>query len=91
MTAKTTTLELDEATATALQERASVRGISVPELVAEYVDEDRAAVDADQDQIDELDRRWSAAQSDKPTVPNDRVVRWLETWGTPRFTPWRDQ
>ncbi len=91
MSAKTTTLELDEATATALQERASARGISVPELVAEYVDEDRAAVEADQDQIDELDRRWSAAQSDKPTVPNDRVVRWLETWGTPGFKPWRDQ
>ena len=91
MAAKTTTLELDEATATALEERASARGISMSELVAEYVDEDRAAVDANQDQIDELDRRWSAAQSDKPTVPNDRVVRWLETWGTPAFKPWREE
>ena len=91
MSAKTTTLELDEATAIALEERASARGISVPELVAEYVDEDRAAVDADQDQIDELDRRWCAAQSDKPAVPNERVVRWLETWGTPRFKPWRQE
>ena len=91
MSAKTTTLELDKATATALQERASERGISVHELVAEYLDEDRAAVEAHQNQLDELDRRWSAAQSDKPTVPNDRVVRWLETWGTPGFKPWREE
>jgi predicted transcriptional regulator len=91
MSAKTTTLELDEATAAALEERASERGISVPALVAEYLEEDRSAVAAHQDQLDELDRRWSAAQSDKPTVPNDRVVRWLETWGTPGFKPWRDQ
>ena len=91
MTAKTTTLELDEATATALEERASVRGISVPELVAEYLHEDRAGAEAHQDQIDELDRRWSAAQSNMPTVPNDRVVRWLETWGTPGFKPWREE
>jgi predicted transcriptional regulator len=91
MSAKTTTLELDEATATALAERASARGISVPELVAEYVDEDRAAMEVDQHQIDELDRRWSAAQSNKPTVPNERVVRWLETWGTPAFKPWREE
>jgi len=91
MTAKTTRLELDEATATALEERASVRGISVPELLVEYIDADRAALDAQQDQIDELDRRWSAAQSNKPTVPNDRVVRWLETWGTSGFKPWREE
>jgi hypothetical protein len=91
MSPKTTTLELDEATATALRERASERGISVPELVAEYVDEDRVAVDAHLDQLDELDRRWSATQSDKPTVANDRVVRWLETWGTPGFKPWREE
>jgi hypothetical protein len=57
MSAKTTTLELDAATVTALEERASERGISVPELVAEYLDEDRAGVEAHQDQIDELDRR----------------------------------
>jgi hypothetical protein len=91
MSAKTTTLELDAATVTALEERASERGISVPELVAEYLDEDRAGAEAHQDQIDELDRRWFAAQSDKPTVPNDRIVRWLETWGTPGFKPWREE
>jgi predicted transcriptional regulator len=91
MSTKTTTLELDEATATALEERANMRGISVPELLAEYLDEDRAALDAEQDQIDELDRRWSATQSDKPTVSNSRVVRWLETWGTPGFKPWREE
>jgi predicted transcriptional regulator len=91
MSAKTTTLELDAATVTALEERASERGISVPELVAEYLDEDRAGVEAHQDQIDELDRRWSAAQSDRATVSNDRVVRWLETWGTPGFKPWHEE
>ena len=91
MTSKTRTIELDENTATALKERADARGLTVPELVTEYLDEDRGSSDVDADQIAELDRRWAAVEAGQPTVPNDEIVRWLETWGTPAYKPWRSQ
>ncbi len=91
MASKIHTIEFDEATATALQERADERGLTVPDLVSEYLHEDRAAADADAEQIAELDRRWAAVQAGQATAKHDQVVRWLETWGTPAFKPWRDQ
>lgn len=91
MANKTRIIELDEATATALKERADERGLTVPDLVSEYLDEDRAPVDADADQIAELDRRWAAVQAGQSTAKHDQVVRWLESWGAPAFKPWRDQ
>lgn len=84
-------IEVDEHTATALGERARERGITVPDLAAEYVSEDCAPIDVDAEQIAELDRRWAAAQAGRPTVSHEKVVRWLETWGTPSYKPWRDQ
>lgn len=91
MTTKTHTIELDEATITALKERADERGLTVPDLVAEYLDGDCAPANADSEQIAELDRRWAAVQAGKAAVKHDEVVRWLETWGTPAFKPWRNQ
>jgi predicted transcriptional regulator len=91
MTSKAHTIELDEITATALKERADERGLTVPDLVAEYLSEDCAPVDVGADQIAELDRRWAAVQAGQATVKHEKVVRWLETWGTPAFKPWRDQ
>lgn len=91
MPIKTHAIEVDEATATALEERADERGLTVPDLLAEFASEDRLPVDVAQEQIAELDRRWLAVQGGDPAVPHDKVVRWLETWGTPTFKPWRDQ
>ena len=91
MTSKTDSIELDSATAAALKERAHERGLTVPDLVAAYLDEDRAPANADADQIAELDRRWKAVQDGAPTAKHDAVVRWLDTWGTPAFKPWRHQ
>jgi len=88
---KTHTIELDETIATVLRERADERGLTVPDLVAEYLGEDCAPVDIGQDQIAELDRRWAAVQAGQTTVKHEKVVRWLETWGTPAYKPWRDQ
>jgi hypothetical protein len=51
---------------------------------------DRAPANVDSEQIAELDRRWAPVEAGQPTVPNDRVVRWLETWDTPAYKPWRD-
>jgi predicted transcriptional regulator len=91
VTTKTKTIEVDEATAMALEERAGARGISVPDLLAEYLGEDRQPVDVDRDQIAELDRRWANIEAGQPTVSHEKVVRWLETWGTTAYRPWRDQ
>jgi hypothetical protein len=88
---KTRTIELDEATATALKDRAAERGMTVPDLVAEYLAGDRAPAIANAEQIAELDQRWTAVAVGQATVKHAKVVRWLETWGTPTFKPWRDQ
>lgn len=84
------TIEVDTATADELEARAAVRGVSVREMVAELV-ADEAALSAGGDDIAELDRQWAAIEAGATTVPHDKVARWLETWGTPAFKPWRDQ
>jgi predicted transcriptional regulator len=91
MAAKIHTIALDESMAAALKERADERGISVPDLLAEYLDEDHRAVGADAEQTAELDRRWAAIEGGQATVKHDKVVGWLETWGTPGFAPWRNR
>jgi hypothetical protein len=91
MAPKTETIVFDEATAAALKERANELGMTVPDLVASYLDEDRMPADADADQIAELDRRWMSVQAGESTVQHKNVVRWLNTWGTPAYKPWRDQ
>ena len=90
MMAKTETIALDEATAAALRERANELGMTVPDLVASYLDEDRVPADASADQVAELDRRWAAIQNGQTTIKHDAVVRWLDTWGTPGFKRWRN-
>jgi predicted transcriptional regulator len=87
MTGKTRTIELDGVVATALKKRADERGLTVPGLLAELVREDREPIDVDLAQMAELDRRWAAIEAGQPTVSHDKVVRWLETWGTPAFKP----
>jgi predicted transcriptional regulator len=86
MTAKKHTIELDEATATALESRAAERGVSVSQIVSELV-----PLAIDNDDIAELDRRWAKVKAGEPTVPQEEVERWLRTWGTPDFKPWRDR
>jgi predicted transcriptional regulator len=50
-----------------------------------------ASAAIDLDELAELERRWAAIEAGEATVPHDEVVRWLETWGTPAFRPWRDR
>jgi predicted transcriptional regulator len=43
------------------------------------------------DDLAELDRQWAEIESGAVlTVPHEKVARWLETWGTADFKPWRD-
>jgi hypothetical protein len=84
-------IEVDERTAHVLQARAAELGVTVSELVAELATLDSDPVLVEPDEIVELDRRWKMIEAGTPTVPNERVVRWLRTWGTPGFRPWRAQ
>jgi hypothetical protein len=91
MTAMKRIIEVDDATATALETRAAEAGLSVPELLAEMVALHIAPVEAPFAELAVLDRQWAAISASEPTVPHEDVVRWLETWGTPGFRPWRDK
>jgi len=88
---KTQTIEIDDDTATALKQRAAERGVSVPELVAELVSLGTGPVEADGDDVAELDRRWKAFEAQSSVASNEEVVRWLQTWGTPAFRNWRNR
>jgi ribosomal protein L12E/L44/L45/RPP1/RPP2 len=83
-------IEVDEATASTLASRAAVRGLSVSELIAEMTAaHDTAAVS--HNEIAELERQWNAIKSGERTIEHEKVVRWLQTWGTPSFRPWNDR
>jgi predicted transcriptional regulator len=84
-------IEIDEQTADVLHARAAELGVTVSELVAELATLDSEPMAVDSDEIAELDRRWKKIEAGQPTVPHERVVRWLRTWGTPPFRRWQDQ
>ncbi len=85
------TIEVDDATATVLESRAAEVGLSVPELLAEMVAAEGTPSALSNAEASQLDRQWAAIKAGEPTVPHDDVVRWLDTWGTPRFKPWKGQ
>ena len=84
-------IEVDERTADMLQARAAELGVTVSQLVAELATLDSDPVVVDSKEIAELDRRWKSIEEGATTIPHDRVVRWLRTWGAPGFRPWRAQ
>jgi len=88
MTAKTHTIEVDEATAATLKTRAAERGLSVSELLTEMTALQERPAALSSEEIAELDRQWAAVKAGEPTVPHEDIVRWLQTWGTPAFKPW---
>ena len=83
-------IDIDQHTADVLQVRAAELGVTVPQLVAELAVLDSTSRHADADEIADLDRR-AAAATPGSRVPQERVVQWLRTWGTPGFRPWKDQ
>jgi hypothetical protein len=88
MNVKVRRIEIDEATAEALEARAAKAGLSVRELVAEMVTAGSAS-QLPSAELAELDRQWDAIKAGEPTIAHDDVVRWLDTWGTPGFRPWK--
>ena len=90
MAAKTRTIELDEAAASALESCAAQRGLSVSELVAGMTALQSASFALSPEEEDDIDRQWAAIKAgDEPTIPHEEVARWLRTWGTSEFKPWR--
>jgi predicted transcriptional regulator len=83
MAASKRTIEVDDATAAALESRAVEAGLSVTELLAETFAPAGASVQVAPAELAELDRHWAAIKAGEPTTPNEDVVRWLQTWGTP--------
>jgi predicted transcriptional regulator len=84
-------IEVDEATASALESCAAERGVSVSELIAGMTALQSAPVRISSEELDELDRQWAAIKAGEPTVPHEDVARWLRTWGTPAFRPWHNR
>lgn len=85
------TIEVDSATAAKLRARAAERGMSVSELVADLTTLAVTPVELSHEEITALDRQWAAVKAGEPTVPHADVARWLRTWGTPAFKPWRER
>lgn len=83
-------IEVDEATAAALEARAVELGISVSQLLAELAAAEQPPEAAFSDQVQELERRWQRVENGAQTTANENVVRWLNTWGTSGFRPWRN-
>jgi hypothetical protein len=83
-------IEVDEATAVALEARAAEAGVSVPELLAQIVRLPDRADGISDEELEELDRRLADHLAHpEAVVDHDEVVAWLKTWGTPDFKPWR--
>ena len=77
-------IEVDEATAQALERRAAEMGTSVAAVVSELVLLDRPTPVSPA----ELDRRWAKIKAGEATVPHEEVASWLETSGEPNSEPW---
>ena len=84
-------IEVDDTTAAALESRAAEVGLSVADLLAEMVATGGVPAELSSAELADLDRQWAAIKAGEPTVAHGDVVRWLDTWGTPHFRPWKSQ
>jgi hypothetical protein len=84
------TIELDEATASALEARAAEQGLSVGELVAKLLAIQEKLAGLSPEEFVSLDNRWAAIKGGEPTESPEKVTRWLQAWGSSDFKPWHD-
>jgi hypothetical protein len=68
MNVKLRKIEVDDATATALEARAAAVGVSVSELIAQLVSSAGGSAKVSSEELDELDRQWAAIKAGEPTV-----------------------
>lgn len=81
-------IEVDEATAAAIEEKAALHGVSVAALLAEWLALDALAPRHSPDESAELEARWKNIEEGASTISQGKAERWLATWGTPGFQPW---
>ena len=98
MNVKLRTIEIDADTATALEERAAARGVSVSDLLSEIVQAD-SALSALEGLRDSAGGPWSpeilaedaSEVSDflrtGEAIPLSEVLAWMHSWGTPNELP----
>ena len=79
MNVKLRKIEVDDATATALEARAAAVGVSVPELIAQLVSLAGGSAKASSEELDELDRQ--TAPSPKSQHPAGRGSRFVAIIG----------
>jgi hypothetical protein len=99
MTTKSRTIEIDEQTATILEARASARGMSVAELLADLAGAEaglppdlQAMRDAGDgpwapDVLAEDARRLADFRRTREAVPWEDVKAWMQSWGTATELP----
>jgi hypothetical protein len=92
-------IEVDERTATLLEVRASARGISVAELVADLAQSDASLPPDLQAMRENAEGPWSpeAVAEDarrlaefrrtREAIPWEDVKSWMQSWGTPHELP----
>lgn len=84
-------IDVDEATAQALERRAAEIGTSVAAVVSELALLDRQPTPVSAAELAELDRRWASVKAGEATVPHEKVAEWLKTWGEPDSRPWPEE
>jgi predicted transcriptional regulator len=98
MNIKFRSIEIDAETASALEERAAARGISVSEFLSEMMQAESApsALDGLREAgrgpwapeiLAEDARRLSDFESTGEGVPWEEVASWMRSWGTPNELP----
>ena len=78
-------IEVDEATAKALEKRAAEIGASVAAVVSELVRLDQQPADISDEELAALD---TAVGENSIRGRADRTAKWLETWGILIVKPW---
>jgi|SRR5579871_4709147 len=97
MNVKLRTIELDADTATALEERAAARGVSVSEFLSEMMQaESTSPLDGLRDSgrgpwapeiLAEDARELADFQRTSEGIPWSEVLAWMQSWGTPSELP----
>ena len=99
MNVKLRTIEVDERTADVLEARASARGMSVAELIADLAWATETLPPDLQEMCDKGEGPWSPEalaedarrfeefQRTREAVPWDEVKAWMQSWGTPNELP----
>jgi predicted transcriptional regulator len=93
MNIKVRTIEIDADTATALEERAAARGVSVSDLLSELIEVESALSDLEglresgqgpwaAEILAEDARALSDFRQTGIGVPGEEVTAWIQSWGT---------